>query len=145
MEEEEEDFDFQQLSIKCAPTTGLIYKNDAQKVHQLIHGFVQGKVAKTWIKPIVKRQSGQLDYKALQAHYGDEGNKLVRIKEAEVLRRTLHYKSERAMPFEKFLTNLQSMFTGFADNEEVLTDGQKIRLLFEKVQSPSLTQVKSSL
>jgi len=49
------------------------------------------------------------------------------------------------MPFEKFLTNLQSMFTGFADNEEVLTDGQKIRLLFEKVQSPSLTQVKSSL
>ena len=43
------------------------------------------------------------------------------------------------MSFEKFLTNMQAMFTGFADNEEILTDAQKIRLLFEKVQSGDVT------
>jgi hypothetical protein len=143
--EDDDDYDFEQLSISCAPTAGLIFKTDARKVHQLIHGFVQGEIAETWVKPNKKKQNGRLDFKALQAHYGGEGNKSVRIKEAEVLRRTLHYKNERAMSFEKFLTNMQTMFTGFADNEEILTDAQKIRLLFEKVQSTSLQQVKSSL
>jgi hypothetical protein len=37
------------------------------------------------------------------------------------------------------------MFTGFEDNGEVLNDAQKIRLLFQKVQAPVLTQVKSAL
>jgi hypothetical protein len=143
--EEEEDFDFEQLSIKCASLVGVVYKTDARKVHQLIHGFVQGETAETWIKPKEKRQDGRLDYKALQAHYGGEGNKSVRIKEAEILRNSLHYKNERAMSFEKFLTNMQAMFTGFEDNDKILTDSQKIRLLFQKVQSPSMTQVKNAL
>jgi hypothetical protein len=125
---------------------GLIYKTDSRKVHQqLIHGFVQGEVAETWIKPKEKKQDVRLDYKALEAHYGGEGNKAVRIQESQVLRTTLHCKSERTMPFDKFLTNMQSMFTGFADNEEILTEAQKIRLLFAKVQSPNLALVKSNL
>jgi hypothetical protein len=111
----------------------------------LIHGFVQGETAKTWIKPKEKRQNGRLNFKAVQTHYGGKGNKAVRIKEAEVLRNSLHYKNERAMSFETFLTNMQAMFTGFVDNGELLTVAQKIRLLFQKVHSPSLTQVKNAL
>jgi hypothetical protein len=34
-EEEEEDFDFTQLSIKCAPLIGVFYKTDTSKLHQL--------------------------------------------------------------------------------------------------------------
>jgi hypothetical protein len=128
--EDEEDFDFEQLSIKCAPLVRVFYKTNARKGHQLIHGFVQGETAETWIKPKEKRQNGRLDFIALQAHYGGEGNKSVRIKEAEVLRNSLHYKNERAMSFEKFLTNMQAMFTGFEDNNELLIDA--IRLLFQK-------------
>ena len=144
-EEDEEDFDFERLSIKCAPLEGIMYKTDARKVHQLIHGFVQGETAETWIKPKEKKQDGRLDFKALKAHYGGEGNKSVRIKEAEVLRNSLQYKNERSMSFDKFLTSMQKMFTGFEDNEEFLSNTQKIRLLFQKVQAPSLTQVKSAL
>jgi hypothetical protein len=44
-DEDEEDFDFKQLSIKCAPLVGVFYKTDARKVHQLIHGFVQGETS----------------------------------------------------------------------------------------------------
>jgi hypothetical protein len=143
--EEEDDYDFEQLSINCAPLTGLIFKTDARKVHQLIHGFVQGETAEVWIKPKEKKKNGRIDLLALQAHYGGEGNKKVRIKEAEVLRTSLTYKNERAMSFEKFLTSMQAMFTGFADNEEVLTNAQKIRLLFDKVQNASLNQTKSAL
>jgi hypothetical protein len=44
-DEDEEDFNFEQLSIKCAPLVGVFYKTDARKVHQLIHGFVQGETS----------------------------------------------------------------------------------------------------
>jgi 4-hydroxyphenylpyruvate dioxygenase-like putative hemolysin len=46
--------------------------------------------------------------------------------------------------FKKFLTNMQAMFTGLKDNDEILTDAEKISLLFQKVQSPGLTQVKNA-
>jgi hypothetical protein len=143
--EDEEEGDFEQLSILCAPLEGIGYKTDTRKVHQLIHGFVQGETAETWIKPRKKRKDGRIDFQALTSHYGGEGNKYVRIKEAEVLRNTLHYKNERAMSSEKSLTNMQSMFTGFEDNDKILSDSQKVRLLFDKVQNPSLTTVKNAL
>ena len=49
------------------------------------------------------------------------------------------------MSFEKFLTNMQTMFTGLSENGEILNDSQKIRLLFQKVQNPIMTQIKASL
>ena len=40
---------------------------------------------------------------------------------------------------------MQTMFTGFYENGEILNDSQKIRLPFQKVQNPILTQIKASL
>ena len=37
------------------------------------------------------------------------------------------------------------MFTWFYDNVEILNHSQNIRLLFQKVQNPILTQIKASL
>jgi hypothetical protein len=144
-EEDEEDSDFEKLCIATAPLTGLVFKTDARKVHQLIHSFVQGEAAETWIKPIAKRQNGRITYFALKAHYGGEGNKSVRISEAEGLRTTLIYRNERQMSFDKFLTSMQTMFTGFEDNDEFLSNAQKIRLLFQKVQAATLEVTKSAL
>jgi hypothetical protein len=143
--EEEPDYDFQQLTVAAAPLSGAAFKTDARRVHQLIHGFVQGEIAETWIKPKEKKQDGRIDFQALQAHYGGEGSKSVRIQDAEALRKTLYYKSERAMKFETFLTNMQTMFTGFDKSEEEMKPPQQIRLLFDKVQCPALQTVKNSL
>ena len=49
------------------------------------------------------------------------------------------------MYFEKFLSNMKSMFTKFEDNYELLTEAQKTQLLFQKFQIPRLTQVKNAL
>jgi hypothetical protein len=138
-------FDFQSLSVDAAPLTGLNYTTDAKKVHQIIHGLVQGEIAETWIKPTERRQNGRVAFLALQSHYGGEGNKSVRIKEAEGLRKNLMYKSERTMSFELFLTKMQTMFIGFLDSQEVIEPPQQIRLLFDKVQCPGLETVKNSL
>jgi hypothetical protein len=144
-EELEIDYDFEQVSVNCAPLTGPVFKTDARKVHQLIQGFLQGEVAETWTKAKEKKQNGGMDCQALRALYGGEGSKSVRVKEAEVLRTNLACRNERTMSFDKFLASMQSMFAGFEDNSEVTNDTQKIRLLFQKVQAPVLNQVKSAL
>ena len=92
-EEDDEAYDFFHLCINCAPLYGLVYKTDARKVHQQIHIFVQGGNDDTWIKPRDKKKYGRIDFKHLQAHYGVEYNKALRIKGAEVLRNTVNYKN----------------------------------------------------
>ena len=105
-EEDEKAYGFEQLSINCAPLSVLIYNTDVGKVYQLIHGFLQGETAETWIKPRKKKLDELVNFKYLHAHYGGEGKKYVWIKEAEVPRNTLQYNNERAMYFDKFLTNM---------------------------------------
>jgi hypothetical protein len=143
--EDHEDGDFEMLCIACAPLNGIGFKTDAKKVHQLMTGFVQGEIAATWIKDNKKKQDGRIDIKSLRAHYSGAGHKSVQIKEAEALRKTLHYKNERILPFEQFLTKMQAMFLGYSDNGEAFLETQKIRLLFVKVQHPNLELTKSSL
>jgi hypothetical protein len=143
--EDEVDCDFEQLTVDCAPLTGTIFSADAKVVHQLIHGFVQGETAEVWITPTARRKNGRLDFQALQAHYEGEGNKQIRLDEAEQLRRNLTYKNERVLSFDKFLTSMQRMFQGFYDAGEAYLEPQKIRVLFEKIQSPALQVAKSAL
>ena len=40
---------------------------------------------------------------------------------------------------------MQKMFAGLSENGEILNDSQKIRLIFQKVKNPILTQIKASL
>ena len=85
---------------------GLNYNTDASKVHHLIHGFVKGETVEMWINPKERKQDDRLDYLALMAHYMGKCNKAVWIKESEALWASLIHKNERAMSFEKFLTNM---------------------------------------
>ena len=63
---------------------------------------------------------------ALRAHYRGEGNQTRRITEAEKLRDTVHYRSERAMPFSNFLSKVQRMFNLFYTHGEPYTEGAKL-------------------
>jgi Mg2+ and Co2+ transporter CorA len=143
--EHEIDCDFEQLAVDCAPLTGTIFGADAKTVHQLIHGFIQGETAEIWTRSNARRKNGRLDFQALQAHFEGEGNKQIRLDEAEQLRRNLMHKNERVLSFDKFLTSMQRMFQGFYDAGEECLEPQKIRVLFEKIQSPALQMAKSSL
>ena len=103
------------------------------------------ETAEIWIKPRENKRDGQNDLKHIQAHYGSKGKKYVRIKETEVPRNTLYYKNKRDIYFEKFLTNMKYMFTGFEGNDEILTEAHKIQLISQKSQRTSSTQVNNAL
>ena len=76
---------------------GLNYKSDTRKVHQLIHGFVHGETAETWVNPKERKQDVRLDYLALLAHYGGKVNKAVWVKYSEVLQKLIIYKINHSL------------------------------------------------
>ena len=91
------------------------------------------------------KQDGRVDLKALTSNYQGEGNTTRRIAEAERLRETLNYNSERALPFGTFLHKLEHMFKMFDENGEHYGNASKLRTLFDKVQHPQLTSSISAL
>ena len=76
-------YNFEQLSIKYGPLSGLVSKDYACKVHQMIHIFLKGYIYETWTKPRRSKQYGKVRFKT-----GGKGNKYLRITEAEVLKKT---------------------------------------------------------
>ena len=134
----EDDMNFVQKTIACAPLDGPVFEADARKVHQLILGFVQGENADQWLKPHLKQENGRTDMIALRKHFEGEGNVSRRITEAEHLRNTLHYKGERALPFSHFITKCQNMFNIFSDEGEAYSESQKLRFLLDKVNCEAL-------
>ena len=84
---------FNERAIACSPHTGAVFQANARKVHQLLKSVLQSESAEQWIKPLARKQSGQLDMKALRDHYSGEGNTSRRIAVAERLLDTFHYKN----------------------------------------------------
>ena len=82
---------------------------------------------------------------ALRAHFAGEGNATRNLAEDDRLKETLHYKSERGMPFETFLTQMQKMFNIYEKEGEDILEDQRVRLLFKKVQHKDLETAKSAL
>ena len=76
--------------------------------------------------------------KALRNHFAGEGNASRNKAEADRLMESLHYKSERAMNFEIFLTQCQKMYNIFEKEDEPMPEDAKIRFLFKRVQNQSL-------
>ena len=82
---------------------------------------------------------------ALRRHYAREGNSTRRIADAKRIQSSLHYKTERALPFNKFLDSLQRMFTIFEEEHEPLTERAKVDELLTKVQCSALAAAVAQL
>ena len=118
--------DFTARSIACAPLNDSSFRADARKVHQLLMNFLVAESAEQWIKDLTPRVNGRRDMEALHNHYGGEGNASRGIATAEKLRESLHYKSERSLPFSTFLDRMQNMFNIFKEEGEQLTENAKV-------------------
>ena len=137
--------DFVARSITCAPLNNATFRSNARKVHQLLMNFLVAESTEQWIKNLAPWVNGRLDMEALRNHYGGEGNASRHIATAEKLRETLHYKSERSMPFSTFLDRMQKMFNIFQEECEELTENAKVRELLKRVQNNQLQDTVKAL
>ena len=137
--------DFLAHSVACAPLTGAYYEADKRTVFQMIVSFTTGQPSGDWIKGTLQFQDGRRSMLALRDHFAGEGNATRNMAEADRLKESLHYKSERSMPFETFLTNCQKMFNIYDKEGEAMPDEAKVRFLFKKVQHRDLQPAIAAL
>ena len=130
--------DFIMKTIGCAPLVGEYYSADRLTVFNMIVSFTTGQPSGDWIKNTIRYADGRRSMKALRTHFAGEGNATRNMAEADRLHETLHYKSERSMSFEGFLTQCQKMYNIYEKEKEPMTDEAKVRFLFKKVQHPGL-------
>ena len=75
---------------------------------------------------------------ALRDHFSGEGKSIIRIAETNRMKRYLHYKGERALSFEFFLTNGQKMFNIYDKEGKPMLEDAKLRFLFDGTHHASL-------
>ena len=132
--------------INRAPLEGQYYLVDLRRVHGFIHGFcLRGENTESWIRAIAKHQDGRRDMTTLRCHYAGQGNLTRCIADTKKIQTTLHYKLERALPFNKFLDTLQRMFTIFEEENKPLTEHAKVDKLLTKVQNSGLAAAVAQL
>ena len=138
--------DFIAKCVACAPLEGPHFEADDRAVHQINQSLMQGESSEEWIKPFRRYASGRRDGQALRDHYAGEGGTTRRQAAAVKLRESLHYKSERAMPFDKFHEKVQHMFRLFEGcNGEEYTSDMKIRFLLDRTVHDKLEATVKAL
>jgi hypothetical protein len=71
----------------------------------------------------------------LRNHYDGPDKRCARINEAEAVIDKLHYKGERYMTFEKFVTKLTGAYQVLAHYDEHYSNEKKLRTLLSKINS----------
>ena len=130
--------DFMEECVARHPLAGPRFIADRKRVHQLIRTFTQGEGSYQHIASNATKMNGRTDWLALLAFYGGSGNTAKMISKAEAMNRTLHYKKESTMSFEKFADKLKEMFNIFEKHGEPVSEKAKIRQLLDKVTSSDM-------
>lgn len=130
--------DFISKTILRAPLSGEYYDADKLTVFNFIISFTTGQASGNWVKASSRYSNGRRSMEALRDHFKGEGNATRSLASAENLRANLHYKNERSMTFETFLTQCQKMFNIFDQENEPMPEDAKIRFLFQAIQHKDL-------
>jgi hypothetical protein len=100
---------FTEECIACAPLSGVAHEADRSRVHQSLISFTTGQPSEHWIKSCNRYKDGRRSMTALKDYFSGKDNATRRIAEADCFKETIHYKNERSLPFETFLTKCEKM------------------------------------
>lgn len=136
---------YEERVIARAPLSGDFFDADKQRVHHIVKSYTQGQSAEEWIRGLAHQKNGRADCASLKRHFQGEGNSSRRIAEAESLRDSLFYKSERGLAFHTFLDKLQLMFTIYRDEAEELSEEAKVRIFLKKITHRDLVSAVNAV
>ena len=131
--------------IACAPLHGEFFLADRQTVFNLLVSFTTGQPSGDWIKSTARHCDGRRSMKALRDHFAGKENATRNKSVADTLKESLHYKNERAMPFETFLTKMQNMHNIYEKKGEEMADDAKLRFLYQPLQHSGLKAAVEAL
>ena len=133
-----EDYEFEnevERLIHEAPHDGPAFAADNQQVYRIIQSKLVGTENYEWISQYETSQDGRSTMNTLRTHYDGPGEIKRRIARAEAQIEALHYKSEQAFSFERFITKLNGAFQVLEQNKEGLTERKKVTIMCDKIQN----------
>ena len=130
--------EFINKTVACVPLKGEYFDADKLTVFNFIVSFTTGQHSGDWIKNTIRYSNGRRSMKVLKDHFLGKGNATRSLASAESLRSSLHYKNERSIAFEIFLTQCQRMFNIFKQEKEPMSEEAKIQFLFQSIQHKDL-------
>jgi hypothetical protein len=136
------DEEFANFTEECMARTlleGPAFEQDDQTVHFIVEALVAKQPAETFIKPHRQLKSGRTDCKSLTGHFKGHGNKAKLKAEADGLKNTLHYKNEKALPFDTYLQRVEKMIHLYAHAEEPMVESAQISFLLDNIKDPALS------
>jgi hypothetical protein len=137
---------WEEVAIEAAPLTGLDYEADRKTVHSFILNNVdEDSDAHAYVYPLVSKNDGRRDWRALENRYENEATIQARVNQANKTWDMLVYKNERAMPFEAFCRKLTKSLQHFEKAGRAKHDGDVIDWIWGHIQNTELSQHLSAL
>ena len=119
---------------------------DKRTVHQIIlRNVCENSDAYTYLKPLLRRQDGSLDIKALRDRYESEASRQTNINLSKSVLANLKYKNERSLSFESFSSKLQKAYDDLEDAGRHVHNGDIVDALWSKIQASELQSYIASL
>lgn len=138
--------DWEEMAIKAAPHIGLDYEADRKTVHLFFLNNIEEDLdAYAYIQPLLLRNDGRRDMKALEDRYENAATIQARVNMANKTWELLTYKNERAMSFEIFCKKLTKALQYFENAGRPKHDDDVIDWIWQHVQNGELSQLVSTL
>jgi hypothetical protein len=100
----------------------------------------------TWIQSFDRAADGRKTWLALVGHYDGTGELNKRVERAKEELSRLHYKDEKVIPFEKYVTELkENFFVLEKDKHEALTGKQQVDVLLRGIRSTDTCMVAAKI
>ena len=118
------------------PLSGENFKRDNKLVYNMLKSACIKTDAWTWIQDHDKSSNGRKAWLTLVGHYDGTGELNKRLERAKEEISRLHYKDEKAFPFERFVTKLkENFFILCKDKDEALTGKQQVDIMLKGIKS----------
>jgi hypothetical protein len=124
------------------PLTGKAYSTDNKSVYRLLKSFLVNTSGWTWIELYDTMENGGGAFLAWTSHYNDQGQLLKRTAMAKARVKSLFYKNECSLSFEKVMEILSKSFSTLdKDPDERYSEHQKVEKLLRCIQMPDMEVV----
>ena len=124
------------------PLTGEAFNEDNMEVYRMLKSFLVNTAGWTWIEPFDATENGRGAILAWVDHYNGQGELSKRMAMAKARIKSLFYKNESSMSFEKVMEILSKSFSTLdKDPDEKYSERQKVEKLLSCIQTSDVELV----
>jgi hypothetical protein len=126
--------DAYQRALWTAHHHGPAYRDDNRQVYRIYKDLMIGTDGWTWFNR-APNGDGRAAHLLIDRHYRGDAETALRAAEAEATLQKLHYRNEAVFSFEKYITRMCECFELLEDNDQGLSDAQKVKKMLAGIVS----------